>query len=689
MAEFNPDEYLKKYGSDNTNDGFNPDEYLKKYSLQEDKPIEKVPEQYEAPGLARRLYEQNVVIPVRAARHLAPFPETIQENIIDPIAGAFSGESAAEHKAKREEYDRYLRQVYPTATEAYESRGQLAGGLIKGSIPYLRAIEPIAEQTITRPESMGLNPETVLNTANLGISAALSAPKAAAESLAFIKARPDQRQSLKEYMTNPRGYDVYEASKGGQPVKALETEVQTNLANREAQRSQNIAERTQAYNDLKSEDTYQVRKAIEDVETQTSLGTGDGDAMIKAVKDLQDSYKKTAEVRNKVLESVNGEIGIDQLQPLYQNAYKTVYSDVDRRAIENAWKELAATAKKSPYSDKMVVSPREVDRLRQIYQSQVDYGKFAHNHPYQNKLNVIAGQLNDIMDASIPGNHELRSQIRGETIRFNKAMDLFGGEYPLAKFKAAVKDPMMRRDLENLNLPELDNIIKTLDYNERFKKDLKLGIKPQSTVANELEQARIAMEQAKGEKLPLSSLQAPSAIESAMMETYRNPKLNAQNMMKGYAEQVHPQGPEDFYGNLAATKVLRDVEGINTTQGSRMTKLGSQLGAGVGAVMGMATGNQLMTPVLAGLGAAGGASLDLHASNVFRSAARGAQSAQGLQKAIQPLQYASGTGVPLEKLIGTKYESLAQESDPKKQAILHYVLSNRDPEYAQLVGVQK
>jgi len=641
--------------------------------------------EYEKPGLGRRLYEQNVVIPVRAARHLAPFPETIQEYVLDPIAGAISGESAEEHKRKRQEYDRYLRATYPTATEAYESRAQMAGGLIKAALPVIGSTEGIVEQVATRPESLGANPETALNL----LPSILSAPRTAAKATGFIKARPDQRQSLKSYGEKPSYYDEYEQQTGGKPVRALEEEVQTNLAAKEASMSQNISNLTGEVADLKSQDAMQVARAIDDIKMKTELGTYDGDAMIAARNKLREDYSKTAETRNKILEKTQGEMNIDPLLNLVDNAEKAVLLPEHKAAIRSVAADIEAMSEFRGQGDNTFqsISPRQLNELRAKLQNNVSWGK--HAQPWEVQYKKLAKQFNDMLDASIPGNEPLRAKIREETLRYNIADDLFGGEYPLKSFQSAAKDPMKRRALENLAIPEIQDILKTIDYRDNFQKNLKFGEKPKSDVIEEYVRKKAMLEQAKSEKLPLTSMQAPSALESAMMETYRNPKLNASNQIDQYAQTVHPQGPMDFKQKLDATKVLRDVEGINVAQGSRMTNIGRNVGGAVGAGVGAVTGNPLWASAGAGFGAVVGGSLDNNASNVFRGGMRYGENMAPAISLSKLGARASGyenqyTGIPTERLAGTKYERM-MSSDPKKSAINHYILMNRDPEYQALI----
>jgi hypothetical protein len=192
-------------------------------------------------------------------------------------------------------------------------------------------------------------------------------------------------------------------------------------------------------------------------------------------------------------------------------------------------------------------------------------------------------------------------------------------------------------------------------------------------------------------------MQAPSALESAMMETYRNPKLNPTNKIEQYAQTVHPAGPMDFRQKMEATKVLRDVEGINGAQGSRMVNLGRYLGGAAGTGIGAATGNPAWSLAGGGFGALAGGVLDNNASNIFRG---GMRYGEKIAPAMSMAKVGAGVtsymeknkqygGIPMDRLSGTKYEAQIMQTlqeDPKKAAVIHYMMSQNDPEYARLVS---
>lgn len=647
MSPFDPDKYASA-GSK-----FDPDAYASA-----------PPENEERPGLAKRLYEQNVVIPVRAARHFAPNPEAIQERFIDPAIGYFTGETPEQRKANREEYDRYLQRQYPQAREFYESRGALVGGLAKGALAAVnplmaaqQATEPLVEQIVTRPESVDFNPETAMSTANLLVPAALSAPKYAAKGIAGIKVAPAQKASLEAYRANPERFDIAEQRAGGEPIRSLKEEMYSNLQSKEMERAGKMGQLTAETAALKAEDSRQVARAIEDVRTKTELGTYEGDAMKSAVKKLRDNYEATAETRNKVLDETHGQMGIDPLLKLVDQAEGRVILPEHKAniaAVRNKITEMAG--------DSGQLSPRQINELRKNLQDNVSWG--GHSQPWETQYKGLARDFNEILDMSIPDNHQLRSQIREETLRHNMANDLFGGDFPLKKFEAAVKDPMKRRELTNLNIPEIDDVIKTIDYRTNFNKNLKLGEKPKSEVIGEYLTKKKELEDLSANPLPLSSKQVGgTTLESAMMDTYRSPKLNAPKAIQGYAEKVHPQGSEDFYNKFEEAKVLRDVTGMDAAQGSRMTNIGRGVGAAIGGVGSYLSGNPVMsaqTGLAAGLGGLAGGYLDYNASSLFRSAARGAKATEPMSQAFYPFAGMS-----------------------RQQAVEHFLRMSRDPQYAE------
>jgi hypothetical protein len=88
----------------------------------------------------------------------------------------------------------------------------------------------------------------------------------------------------------------------------------------------------------------QVARAIDDIKMKTELGTYDGDAMIAARNKLQEEYKKTAEIRNKVLEETQGEMDIAPLLELVDKAEKNVILPEHKAAVRAVGADIEATS---------------------------------------------------------------------------------------------------------------------------------------------------------------------------------------------------------------------------------------------------------------------------------------------------------------------------------------------------------
>ena len=126
-----------------------------------------------------------------------------------------------------------------------------------------------------------------------------------------------------------------------------------------------------------------------------------------------------------------------------------------------------------------------------------------------------------------------------------------------------------------------------------------------------------------------------------------------------------------------------------------MTNLGKSLGSAIGAGLGYLAGHTLGGAAAGGAsGAYLGARLDHDASGAFRSMVRYGKTPNALnaiERSASPIvkQY---QGIDQQKLVGTKYEqqigqALAQ--DPQKAAVIHYMLSQNDPEYLALMSGER
>jgi hypothetical protein len=275
-------------------------------------------------------------------------------------------------------------------------------------------------------------------------------------------------------------------------------------------------------------------------------------------------------------------------------------------------------------------------------------------------------------------------------------MELFGGEYPLGKIQSSLKDPMKKRDMINLNVPAIDDIIKTLDYRDKFKRDLAMGIRPEAPSQAAYDQAQSTFETLKSQKMGMTPDSAQSTLRSSLVSSPGNPAVNQEDKLRWYAENAHPGGPEDFYRKYEQNKVLRDLGTMDQAQGSRMVNLGKSIGGLVGGTTGYIMGDHSGYTTTAGIGAGAtaGAVLDYNASKFYRAGIKAPLKAPGVGRSIT-----AGLGVsaealnskrqeiPFDKLAGTPYEGMfikAVQEGGNKPAMLHYMLSKRDPEYQAL-----
>jgi hypothetical protein len=189
---------------------------------------------------------------------------------------------------------------------------------------------------------------------------------------------------------------------------------------------------------------------------------------------------------------------------------------------------------------------------------------------------------------------------------------------------------------------------------------------------------------------------AQSTLRSSLVSSPGNPAVNQEDKLRWYAENAHPGGPEDFYRKYEQNKVLRDLGTMDQAQGSRMVNLGKSIGGLLGGAAGYVLGDSSGYTTTAGIGAgaAAGAVLDYNASNFYRAGIKAPLKAPGVGRSIT-----AGLGVsaealnskrqeiPFDKLAGTPYEGMfikAVQEGGNKPAMLHYMLSKRDPEYQAL-----
>ena len=700
MSDFNPDEYLAK------KEAFDPDAYLsskelpKEHDIKQDAPRKDIP-------LGQRIYESEIYPIARAAENIVPGGATIHHAVIDPAIGYFTGESADERQANRENYDSYIRSQYPGKLEGAQFGTDLVSMPYKGNFGI---VEPFLNQTGTHPESVGANLDTAASLAPMAIHGALNAPRTGARAISVIKMKPEERASFKTYEKNPARYDDYDLETGGQGRRAMVDEMRGNVGAAESERQSGIDSIKGALSDARSSRSEaqlgerlsknaissQQRNAIEDVRSQTKLGTLDGDKIKEAVEGLKEQYKNTAEVRNKILEESKGQFNIDGLKPKFNASIRAVTRPEDKAAIKGAWDTLVETAADS--GDGKTVSARALNEYRKTIQDNIT--NWGHMSPWERQYNSIANHVNSVLDDAIPVNNPIRAKLKEETLRHQNAVDLMGGDYPLGKIESSLKDPMKRRDLENMDIPAINDIIKTIEYRAGFEDSLKRGYKPavpaegdlkaysqqrSDSIQNYLMQKK-ALEEAKKQRLPLTQQSVEPTVNTSMVSNAMHPRVGQQEALVKYANEIHEGGPDAFNSLYEKNKVLRDLSTADAANGSRMTMLGRSLGAPIGAVIGSMLDNPTLGASLGGAaGGAAGAYLDYNASKVMR----------GLTQAHQGDGYSTFrktvdmTAAPImkrvqEKIQGTPYQQQFT-GDPQKDAITHYVLSQKDPEYQSII----
>jgi hypothetical protein len=673
-------------------------------------------ERPEDPGMLRKLYESQVYPRLRSLDNFVPFGAAIHHAVIDPIAGAITGETADERQTNREDYDQYIRDNYPGALEGSEMGADLLSSLYKGPS---QVIEPYVNQAVTHPESVGLNLQTTLNSLPVAAAGLAGAPGYIGRKIGEIKTRPSERASLDAYAENPHIYDKVEAdaaAQGMSPREAMIRDMQSNIKPIERQARDSAQTMVEAKGDLKDANTgitlskqavrNEQRNAILDKREELSFGNHEGDQAKEVVRQLNETYKASAENRNSVLEQSQGAADIESFRPFFQQARREMIYPESKAKIEAAWDHFVETASENRIPG--TISARQVDKERQAFQKMVDY-QSGHWTEVEHGLNRISRNLNEALDEAIPINHPLRDQIRQETVRYNKAHDLIGGEYPLGKIKSAMADPMKRRELENLGIPALDEMIATHKYRTDFDASVKRGYRPDVDSQADVDSftsakqdaikkymaAKMAREQAKARVAPMSSKQVESTLNSSLIANPMHPRLNQNDALENYAENIHPAGYGEFWDRYKSNKVLRDLSTADTANGSRMVNLGKSIGKPIGAVLGTALANpRAGANVGEAAGAYLGAMADHGASAAFRGLTKYSQTPNmlnAIERSASPL-VKQFNGIDQQKLVGTKYEaqmSQAMAEDPQKAAVLHYMFSMNDPEYQALMSVAK
>jgi hypothetical protein len=309
-------------------------------------------------------------------------------------------------------------------------------------------------------------------------------------------------------------------------------------------------------------------------------------------------------------------------------------------------------------------------------------------------------------------------------------MDLFGDDYNIAKLKSAMADPQKRAVVEriminNPDLTSMKDIATKVDRQSSLDEKIRRGWKPTVSAEKDLQTAEqqrkdainsyLAARQSKksisSERFPLTADNAESNLHQTMMRNEIHPKVRKEDYINRYANEVHPSGPDDFWKKYDENKVLYDLSTMDTTNGSRMVNLGKAVGTPVGAALGYFTGDKSGTMAMLGgaMGGGTGAYFDNNASKFYRGGIKAQMAYPGVARSIsrglavgansltsrmgqnQNQSMAQGQ-IPLDRLAGTKYEGQmieAMNQGKEKAALLHYMLSKRDPEYNALTSGER
>jgi hypothetical protein len=666
------------------------------------------------------LYEREIYPRARALENIVPFGAALHHTYIDPLVGMATGESADQRQAGRESYDEYIRQNYPGSLEGAQLGADVIGSFTKGPT---QMIEPAVNQAVTHPESVGVNVDTALSALPIAATGLTKLPKMGASFVGRAKARPAERASLAEYSKDPYTYDRVEMAADGKPREALIREMQGNISDAEAVKaaqmekvreammaadraeSSAIAGKTQAKQDIGSQRAY-----IEETHRiDNALGSNEGAAGKDVIQELKKGYENTAVARNAHLEKQGT---MHDPTPYTQGLYDAELNTTDGNQmsqLRTARKRIQEIAGMDPETQQLYpVDSRKLNDIRKYLQDQVEnWGTYMTRA--ERGFAQVADTINTDLDNSVIGNNAFRSQLKQQTVDYKEARKLFGGDYNINKLKSALTDPQKRAVVERIiqtnTLPQLNDAMAKVDEAARLAAAKRLKLKqsvPAEGEYDQFEAARAAavadylnqkntLQSLKDQKLPMSERNVESTLRGALLGHEGNPRLNPRDDISQYANEIHPQGPDDFYGKLKTNKVLRDVHAMDSANGSRMVNLGRYMGGAAGGGVGYMMGNT------AG-GAAGGAAagaylgsrLDTEASGAFRSMTKYGQTPNVLnatERAASPL-VKQFQGVDAGKLVGTKYEqqmSQAQQQDPAKAAVLHYMLSSNDPEYQQLM----
>jgi hypothetical protein len=468
---------------------------------------------------------------------------------------------------------------------------------------------------------------------------------------------------------------------------------------------------------------YQRRNAYEDTRQALQIGAEEGDAAKRIVGELQNNYKKTANQRTDLLVQQGTMHDVTVIDDMFKNAIDNTTDPSQVAALERARGRLKQRAIETT-GDETAITPKEFNDFRMYLQDQVtNWGK--HMTPAEKGFAKIGRAINDDLDFHIEGNETLRAKIRQQTLDYNDAMDLFGNDYNINQLKSSLKDPQKvavidRIAANNPDTPTLADTKSKIAAMDAIEESKRRGIHPvvpaeQSLATAENEksmairrylEARNKRADISKERLPFTAEATESTINTAMVSNPMHPRVNQTDALANYAN-TFPGGEDAFWDMYDKNKVLRDLSTMDQAQGSRMTNLGKAVGGSIGGGMSYLSGGSLPDVGLWGAAGAGaGAALDYNASKFYRAGIKTDQAQAGIRRIAnaatsttveqlqarygeQATQTAMNSGIPIDKLAGTKYEGPLMKTlqeDPKRAAVVHYISVQNDPEYARLVS---
>ena len=538
----------------------------------------------------------------------------------------------------------------------------------------------------------------------------------------------------------------------GGPKEALIREVKGNLETHRDAAKDNVRTIQQAIDDTradskltsqrislgKQEKSFEEANYKADMRDKNAITPEDAEMAKDVIKKLKENYEGSARVRRGILQDsgvkVNAQGYVDALEEHANNtANPNLAASLQRAA--NRIKELSG--KYYEYDDEFKVIPgserlhdisaEKANDIRKYLQDQVVNWGEKHQNRAERGFTSVAKNINNDLDNLVTTNEEMRSLLRQQTRDFEDATEMFGGDFNLSKLKNALKDEQKmgvinriqsRGEIDPNNIRNVfdDTVntdrtgINTLDVAIKKARDLqqfddlirrKYPIPTDASRAIEemvrekagydakIPLLNRSMDAAKSIKTPMSPDTAETTLQASFLSNKNRPRINQTDAVSQYAQNVHPQGPEDFLDKWEKNKVLRDLYTADVTNGSKMVNFGKYLGSAAGAMLGGASGGTTAAAMLGAGGAILGGYLDNNASGFIRGGIKASQSPvmNGIrsfnQRGLAPTVGAMSQNFR-ERVQGTKYANMFT-GDSAKDAIAHKLMFNRDPEYAKLV----